>query len=274
MNLRERLLAHVALGHFSLAGVDPDGRLGVNRGQAERGLAKGAKRLAELQDRLHAEGRRSLLVVLQGMDTSGKDGTVKHVMAQMNPQGVGVVGFREPTPEEARRGFLWRIRRALPQPGEIVIFNRSHYEDVLVPRVKKTLDEGALERRYGQINRFEKELVEKRAMTVIKICLHISYEEQRERLIARLRDPGKRWKFSENDLVERGRWDEYMAAYDLAIARCATPWAPWYVVPANRKWFRNWAVAQILTGTLEEMNPAYPQPKLDVEGLEARLRGS
>ena len=274
MNVRDRLLAHAALGHFSLAGVDPDARLGLGRGRAERGLAKGAQRLAELQDRLHAEGRRSLLVVLQGMDTSGKDGTIKHVMAQMNPQGVRVVAFREPTPEEVRRGFLWRIRRALPGPGEIVIFNRSHYEDVLVPRVKKTLEEGVLERRYGQINRFEKELAEKRATTVVKVCLHISYEEQRQRLLARLQDPSKRWKFSEHDLVERGQWDEYMAAYDVAIARCATPWAPWYVVPANRRWFRNWAVAQILTETLEEMNPAYPQPKLDVEGLEAQLRAS
>ena len=142
-------------------------------------------------------------MVLPGVDTSGKDGTIKHVMAQMNPQGVRVVAFREPTPEEVRRGFLWRIRRALPGPGEIVIFNRSHYEDVLVPRVKKALEEGVLERRYGQINRFEKELAEKRATTVVKVCLHISYEEQRQRLLARLQDPSKRWKFSEHDLVER-----------------------------------------------------------------------
>jgi PPK2 family polyphosphate:nucleotide phosphotransferase len=264
-------MAHVALGHFSLAGVDPDNAHGVKRKRAEQGLEKDAARMSNLQARLHAENRRSVLIVLQGLDTSGKDGTIQHTMSQMNPQGVRVVGFKAPTPEEQKHHFLWRIRKALPGPGEIVIFNRSQYEDVLVPRVHKLLPERVIDSRYEQINRFEEETVDKRDTTVIKFCLHISYEEQRQRLLARLHDPTKRWKFSENDINERVFWDDYMAAYDMAIARCSTPYAPWYVIPANKKWFRNWAVAQIVSETLKEMNPVFPQPKLDIKGLEAKL---
>jgi PPK2 family polyphosphate:nucleotide phosphotransferase len=274
MNVRELLMARAADGHFSLSGVNPDSTHGVKRKNAEKGLLKEAARIAELQSRLNAEDRRTVLIVLQGMDTAGKDGTIKHVMAQMNPQGVRVVGFKQPTPQEQRHHFLWRIRKTLPDPGQIVIFNRSQYEDVLVPRVKKLAPDRVLDSRYGQINRFEKETIEGRDTTILKFCLHISYEEQRDRLLARLRDPTKLWKFSEADIRNRVYWDDYMAAYDLALARCSTPYAPWYVIPANKKWFRNWAVAQILSETLAEMNPQYPKPKLDIPALQARLRAS
>ena len=274
MNVRKRLMAHVADGHFSLSGVDPGNSHGVKRAKAEAGLLKHAARIAELQSQLNAENRRTILIVLQGMDTAGKDGTIKHVMSQMNPQGVRVVGFKQPTPEELRHHFLWRIRKALPDPGQIVIFNRSQYEDVLVPRVKKLVPDRVLDSRYEQINRFEKETIDRRDTTIVKLCLHISYEEQRRRLLARLHDPTKLWKFSEEDIRNRVYWDDYMAAYDLAIARCSTPYAPWYVIPANKKWFRNWAVARILSETLREMNPQYPKPKLDVPALEAKLKAS
>jgi PPK2 family polyphosphate:nucleotide phosphotransferase len=274
MNVRDRLMARVADGHFSLSGVDPDGTHGVRRKKAEKQLAKHAEQLAELQERLFAENRRSLLIVLQGLDTAGKDGTIKHVMSAMNPQGVDVRGFKEPTPEERRHQFLWRIRRALPDRGQIMIFNRSHYEDVLVARVKNLAPARVVESRYEQINRFEEEISQRRDITILKFCLHISYEEQRERLLARLHDPTKHWKFKDEDIKNRAYWDEYMAAYDLAIARCSTAYAPWYVIPANKKWFRNWAVAQIVEETLEEMNPQYPRPKLDIPALEAMLEAS
>jgi PPK2 family polyphosphate:nucleotide phosphotransferase len=274
MDIRKRLMAHSADGYFSLSGVDPDDNHGVNRKQAEKDLAKHAGRITDLQDRLWAEGRRTVLVVLQGMDTSGKDGTIKHAMTPMNPQGVRVVGFKQPTPEEQRHNFLWRIRRALPDPPHVVIFNRSHYEDVLVARVRKLVTERVVESRYEQINRFEEELLRRHDTTILKFCLHISYDEQRKRLLERLHDPTKLWKFSETDISVRSQWDEYMAAYDLAIARCSTPQAPWYVIPANKKWFRNWAAARILIDTLAEMNPTYPKPRLDIPGLEAKLKAS
>lgn len=273
MNVRDRLMARIADGHYSLSRVDPDSTLGLSRKKAEKRLEKEALAIGDLQSRLHAENRRTVLIVLQGMDTAGKDGTIKHAMSQMNPQGVRVVGFKEPTPEEQKHQFLWRIRRALPDPGQIVIFNRSHYEDVLVPRVKKLMSDRIIESRYEQINRFEEEIT-KTGTTILKFCLHISYEVQRDRLLARLEDPTKQWKFSEADITNRVYWDDYMAAYDLAIARCSTPTAPWYVIPSNKKWFRNWAVAQIVAESLDEMNPKYPRPKLDIPGLKAKLKAS
>ena len=267
-------MARVADGHYSLSGVDADGTLGIQRKKAEKVLAKRAEQLAELQNRLFAENRRSMLIVLQGLDTAGKDGTIKHVMSSTNPQGVDVRGFKQPTPQEQRHQFLWRIRKALPDRGQIMIFNRSHYEDVLVARVKKLAPERVVESRYEQINRFEEEISERRDVTILKFCLHISYEEQRKRLQARLHVPTKQWKFRDEDIKNRAYWDEYMAAYDLAIAHCSTSYAPWYVIPANKKWFRNWAVARIVAETLGEMNPQYPRPKLDIPALEAMLRAS
>jgi PPK2 family polyphosphate:nucleotide phosphotransferase len=254
-----------------LEGVDPRSTPGVRtKKDAGRQAAKSLVRLWGLQERLYAEGTRSVLVVLQGMDTSGKDGTVRHVFAGLNPAGVNVTGFKTPTDEERRHGFLWRIRRALPGPGDVGIFNRSHYEDVLIVRVHELVPEPVWQKRYGQINRFESE-VAAAGTTVLKCCLHISYEEQRSRILARLEDPTKRWKFKERDLEERKLWSDYQAAYEAALERCSTDIAPWYLVPSDRKWYRNWAIGRMLVETLEEMDPRYPQPKLDIDALEGRL---
>jgi PPK2 family polyphosphate:nucleotide phosphotransferase len=254
-----------------LARIDPrstPGASGKRKAKAE--FAKIEQSLAELQERLWAENRRSLLLVLQGTDTSGKDGTVKHVMSSVNPQGCRVVTFRAPTGEEKRHHFLWRIRRALPDQRVIVIFNRSHYEDVLVPRVKKLLPESEWAGRYDEINRFEQKVVAS-GTTIVKVFLHISFEEQRKRLIERLHDPTKRWKFNPDDLVDRALWVDYQAAYEDALNRCSTQAAPWYVIPSDRKWYRNWAVSRILWETLEEMAPRYPDPDFDIGEMEAWL---
>ena len=253
--------------------VDPDSTPGLTGGKkkAQRDIQKHQEELFELHQRLYAEHNRSLLVVLQGMDTSGKDGTITHVMRSFNPQGVLITAFKAPTPEERRHGFLWRIRRRVPLQGYIGIFNRSHYEDVLIARVHELAPKPVIERRYGQINDFEAELV-RTGTTVVKFCLHISYEEQRRRLIDRLKDPDKHWKFNEHDIDERSRWDDYMAAYGLAVTRCSTPGAPWYVIPADDKLYRNWAVTMVLVETLREMNPKYPRPRLDVPRLLRRLQ--
>ncbi|HEX2646420.1 MAG TPA: PPK2 family polyphosphate kinase [Candidatus Dormibacteraeota bacterium] len=272
-NVRSLLRAQVHDGRFRMVDVDPDSMPGFKGGHhlAERQMVAQQDVLFELHERLFAERKRALLVVLQGMDTSGKDGTVTHVVRNFNPQGVLISGFKAPTPEEKRHGFLWRIRKRVPVAGDIGIFNRSHYEDVLIARVHNLAPPAVIERRYGQINQFEKELV-KSGTLIVKICLHISYAEQRKRLIARLDDANKRWKFSEHDIDERAYWDDYMSAYGLAVTRCSTDWAPWYVVPANDKVYRNWAVTMLLAETLQEMNPQYPQPKLDIPRLMKRLR--
>jgi PPK2 family polyphosphate:nucleotide phosphotransferase len=253
-----------------LSDIDPSGTHGIHKHHAIEEAATSQARLLELQTRLFAEGRRSLLIVLQGMDTSGKDGTVNHVMSHFNPGGFTITNFKIPTADEARHGFLWRIRRALPKPGYIAIFNRSQYEDVLITRVKNLVPSDAIERRYSEINAFESSLVTD-GTTIVKICLHISYEEQRMRLLERLNDPAKRWKFSAHDLIERGHWDEYQVAYELAITHCSSS-VPWYVVPANEKWFRDWAVTEILLETLEQMNPHYPEPVLDIKAMRAQLQ--
>lgn len=256
-----------------MADVDPDSTPGLRGGKvmAQRDMQAHQEELFELHERLYAERKRSLLIVLQGMDTAGKDGTVTHVMRNFNPQGVLITAFKAPTPEEKRHGFLWRIRRRLPVVGDIGIFNRSHYEDVLIARVHNLAPDSVIGRRYGQINAFESDLV-RSGVKVVKLCLHISYAEQRKRLVDRLKTPDKRWKFSEHDIDERAYWDDYMAAYGLAVTRCSTPAAPWYVIPANDKAYRNWAVTRILIETLEEMNPQYPRPRLDVPRLLKRLQ--
>ena len=255
-----------------MADIDPDSTPGLkNTKHVSRELKRHHAKLFNLQERLYAERKRSLLIVLQGMDTSGKDGTVTHVLGGLNPQGVWITTFKAPTPEERRHSFLWRIRKRLPDPGFVGLFNRSHYEDVLVARVHGLAKPPIIERRYDLINRFEKELV-RGGTTVVKFCLHISYDEQRRRLIDRLRDPDKNWKFNPHDVDERAYWDDYMSAYSIAITRCSTPVAPWYVIPADDKDYRNWAVSKILIETLEEMNPQYPHPKLDIPGLIKRLK--
>ena len=271
-SVRELLRAsHGDAPRVNLIDLDPSGTPGAKEGKALRKLAKQHTKLFSLQERLWAEQKRSVLIAMQGMDTSGKDGTVKHVITGLNPTGVSIHAFKAPTPEELRHNFLWRFKRALPLPGTIGIFNRTYYEDVLVARVKHLVTEDTVERRYGEINRFEQQLV-RGNVTVVKLFLHISYEEQKQRLLERLDNPLKHWKFSENDINERAFWDDYTSAYDAALTRCNNKVAPWYIIPANNKWYRDWAVAQILIETLEEMNPQYPMPKLDVKGLEKRLK--
>ena len=254
----------------NLIDIDAADTHGLKEKKALRKLSGQHAELFDLQDRLWAERKRSLLIVMQGMDTSGKDGTVKHVMTGLNPAGVIVNNFRAPTPVEKRHQFLWRFKDALPGPGLIGIFNRSHYEDVLVAKVKRLATEDTIDRRYGEINDFEAALV-KSGTTIVKLCLHISYDEQRRRLEERLENPDKHWKFSANDINERAFWDDYQSAYDAALTRCSTAVAPWYIIPANNKWYRDWAVAQILIETLKDMNPQYPRVRLNVKALMKRL---
>jgi PPK2 family polyphosphate:nucleotide phosphotransferase len=255
-----------------LEGIDPRSTPGVrSRKEAERQSEKSLGRLSELQERLFAEGTRSVLVVLQGMDTSGKGGTVRHVFSSMNPAGVDVASFKKPTDEELQHDFLWRIERRLPAAGQVMVFDRSHYEDVLIVRVRSLVAEAVWRPRYREIVEFE-ERVAAAGTTIVKCMLHISYDEQRERLLARLDDPEKHWKFHEGDLEERQRWQDYQGAYEEAIRECSTDAAPWFVVPSDRKWYRNWAVSSLLVETLEAMDPQLPRPDLDVGALKARLQ--
>ena len=262
-------------GPVELAGYDPAVRpLAPRHEDLADALTAAGKRLRNLQKRLWAEstagGRRRLLLVLQGMDTSGKGGVAKHVVGTLGPIGVQYTGFKAPTEEERKHDFLWRIRRQLPPPGVIAVFDRSHYEDVLVPRVHRTITEEEWQQRYDRINEFEAELVAG-GTTVLKVALNVGYDKQRERLLARLDDPEKHWKFNEQDLDERARWSEYQAAYSDLLERCNTPAAPWFVVPADRKKYRNWAVGELLRETLEQLDPKFPQPALDIPRLKARL---
>jgi PPK2 family polyphosphate:nucleotide phosphotransferase len=271
-NVSDLLRAKLSDGRFRMVDVDPDLTPGLKkRKRARKKMETAHAELFSLQERLFAENKRSVLIVLQAMDTAGKDGTITHVMGHLNPQGVHISTFKAPTAEEKRHNFLWRIRKALPEPGVVGIFNRSHYEDVLIARVHALVKTPVIERRYEVINQFEKELV-RRGTKVLKICLHISYDEQRQRLLDRLKDPDKHWKFHENDINERAYWDDYQSAYGIAITRCSTQWAPWYVIPANDKAYRDWAVSKIVSETLEEMNPQYPHPKLDIPRLVKRLK--
>jgi PPK2 family polyphosphate:nucleotide phosphotransferase len=221
-----------------------------------------AERINEFQDRLYAEGKRALLVILQGTDTSGKDGTVRHVFNRTGPLGVSVTAFKRPSEEELAHDFLWRAHLACPRRGTIGIFNRSHYEDVLVARVKGLAPVEEIEARYEQINGFERMLVEN-GTVVLKFMLHISKEEQAKRLQDRLDEPESRWKFNPGDLEDRKLWDEFQKAYQIMLARCSTEWAPWHVIPADRKWARNAAIATIVRETLETMAPEYPEVAWD-----------
>ncbi|MEU6253542.1 PPK2 family polyphosphate kinase [Streptomyces sp. NPDC047043] len=247
-----------------------------NKQAGRAATARMGKRLADLQERLWAAAttgdRRRLLLVLQGMDTSGKGGTVKHVVGLFNPAGCRVMGFKAPTPEEREHHFLWRVEKELPRPGEIGAFDRSHYEDVLVARVRALAPPDEIERRYEEINRFEQFLADDR-VTVIKCFLHISYEEQRHRLLRRLDRPDKRWKFSPGDIDDRALWPAYQEAYEIALHRCTAPHAPWYVIPADRKWYRDWAVARLLLEHLQALDPQYPEPDYDVAESRERLLG-
>ncbi len=245
--------------------IDPGFKQG-SRKAGEAQAARDQERLNALQRLLYAGTRHSLLIVLQGMDTAGKDGTITHVLGAMNPQGCRVQPFREPTHEEATHDFLWRVHRAVPACGEVVVFNRSHYEAVLVERVHKVVAKPVWSKRYGMIDHFEAGLAEHGTL-VLKFFLHISKEEQLRRFRHRLDDPDRRWKISESDYTERERWDEYMAAYEDALSRCSTEAAPWYVIPADHKWFRNLAVSSIVAERLEALKMRYPEPTADLEKL-------
>lgn len=263
--LRERSPAAVRL-----AAVPPDSTPGITLGRdvdaakarAEKELEANRDKLQKLQYRLWAENKRSLLIVMQGMDTSGKDGVVRHVIAGMNPEGCKVTSFKKPSEIELDHDFLWRIHQQCPAKGEIGVFNRSHYEDVLVVRVHGLVPEKVWRARYETINAFEKSLADS-GTTIVKLFLHISKAEQKERLLARLADPEKNWKFNEGDIAERRKWASYHRAYEEAIAKCNTPHAPWHIIPADRKWYRNWAVSEILVKTLEAMNPQPPKGTFD-----------
>ena len=241
-----------------------------------RGLTKAAARaevianlplIDELVYRLYAESRRALLLVLQGMDTSGKDGTIRKVMRGINPQCCQVVSFKQPSREELAHDYLWRIHKAVPPRGNVGIFNRSHYEDVLVVRVHGLVPKQKWKRRYDEINQFEKMLVDC-DVKIVKIFLHISKDEQRKRLLARLKDPNRRWKFSRHDVAERELWDKYQRAYEDALTRCNTKHAPWHIVPADRKWYRNLVVSRLVLRALERMQPQFPPAEPGIEAIE------
>ncbi len=240
-----------------LARFDPSDTHGHAKQDSEKELAAGLVRLQGLQDRLWAEAKHPVLVVLQGIDAAGKDGTVHHVMSAFSPQGCPVTDFKVPSPLEMSHDYLWRVHQHTPGKGEIAIFNRSHYEDVLVVRVHELVPKGTWRRRYAQINDWERLLVEE-GTTVVKFFLLIDRDEQRRRFQDRYADPTKRWKFKMGDLAERARWDDYTRAFEDALGKCSTAAAPWYVIPANKNWFRNLAVAEILGDVLEELRPAYP----------------
>ena len=233
-----------------------------------------ADELRDLQERLWAEstagGRRSVLLVLQGMDTAGKGGVTEHVVGVCGPIGVQYTAFKKPTEEELEHHFLWRIRKRLPPAGTIGVFDRSHYEDVLITRVHGLVSDTDARARYAEINAFEAELAAA-GTTVVKCFLHISYKTQRKRLLGRLDDPDKHWKFNEGDIDERGHWDAYRTAYADALAACNTPAAPWYVIPGDKKKYRNWLVAELVREVLHELDPQYPHPDLDIDALKARL---
>ncbi|SEB10538.1 polyphosphate kinase 2 family protein [Leifsonia sp. 21MFCrub1.1] len=264
---------------FDLADQPTDGTPGFDGGKTEGqdALAAGRDKLAELQEKLYACGRegdtRSVLLVLQAMDTAGKGGIVSHVIGAMNPGGVHYAGFGKPTPEELAHDFLWRIWREVPSAGQVGVFDRSHYEDVLIGRVRQLAPPDELERRYGAITGFEHELAES-GTTIVKVMLHISRGEQKKRLAARLDDRTKLWKFNPADVDERLRWDDYQEAYQIALERTTTAEAPWFVVPADHKWYARVAVQQLLIHTLERLDLEWPMPDYDVEEQKRRLAAS
>lgn len=251
---------------LDLSAHDPQSKAGFDGGKRDgkAALPDYRTRLSELQERLWAEKKQSLLVVIQAIDTGGKDGTIRHVFSGVNPQGVRVTSFGRPNDRELAHDYLWRIHRETPEDGYIKIFNRSHYEDVLVVRVHDLVPEAQWSRRYSHIRGFEKMLHEERT-TVVKLFLNISKDEQKQRLQARLDEPDKNWKFNKSDLRDRALWEDYQEAFQVALQETSTEHAPWYVVPANRKWYRNLVVSSILIETLETMNPRFPEPE---EGLD------
>jgi PPK2 family polyphosphate:nucleotide phosphotransferase len=265
-------------GPVDLAALDSGATPGFtgDKQEGKTALAALGDDLADLQERLYAEASadigpgRAVLLVLQGMDTSGKGGVLRHTVGLVDPQGVSITSFKAPTKDELKHNFLWRIRKALPTRGRIGVFDRSHYEDVLIARVRSLAPEDEIERRYDEINAFEAE-VAGAGITMIKCMLHISAATQKERLLARLADPTKHWKFNPQDIDERRRWPEYRRAYEIALERTNTEVAPWYVVPSDRKWYRNLAIGQLLHETLTNMAPTWPAADFDVDEQRRRL---
>ena len=272
-------LLQVSPGPVDLSAIDPQSTPGFDGDKAagEAALEAMAPTLADLQEKLFAHGytggAKSLLLVIQGMDTSGKGGTLKHAVGIFDPGGIRIKSFKKPTKEELAHDFLWRIEKEVPAHGYVGIFDRSHYEDVLVARVHELADAEEIERRYGAINAFERRLTEE-GTTIVKCMLHISHEEQRERLLARLDDETKQWKYKPDDVDERKLWDQYQEAYAIALERCSTDAAPWHVVPANKKWYRSWAIATLLTEALEAMGLDWPAPSYDVDVEKKRVAES
>lgn len=252
-----------------LSNWDPNDRSGFDGGKKKAGvrLQELVAELQKLQEVLYAQHRHKVLVVLQAMDTGGKDGAIRHVFGPLNPQGVRVSSFKKPSQEEMDHDFLWRIHQQAPGKGEITIFNRSHYEDVLVVRVHNLVPKAVWSKRYEIINNFEKMLVAE-GTTILKFYLHIDLDEQKKRLQARIDDPNKHWKLSPSDLPERKLWAEYMAVYEAAIARTSTKWAPWYIVPANREWYRDIVIAATVVDALKKLDMKYPESQVDVASLK------
>lgn len=259
-----------------LADLDPRATIGFDGDKAagKEALAAVGAELSELQERLHADGvrggRRSVLVVLQGMDTSGKGGTIRKVAGTVDPLGVRIAAFGRPTPEELEHDFLWRIERRMPAPGQLVFFDRSHYEDVLAARVRGLAQDDEIDRRYDAINDFERAYVEEGGV-IVKCLLHIDRDVQADRLRSRLDDPTKHWKFDPSDLDDRELWPQYLEAYETVLERCSTDVAPWFVVPSGRKWYRSWAVASLLLEHLRTLDLSWPEATFDVEAARARL---
>lgn len=250
----------------SLGDFDPDDTGDWTKETARKALKARQDRMRELQEVLYAEHKHALLIVLQAMDAGGKDGTIRKVMHGINPQGVRVTSFKQPTPEELDHDFLWRIHQHVPPLGMIGIFNRSHYEDVLIVRVNGLVPKRVWQARYDHINAFERLLADS-GVTILKFYLHISKDEQKKRFEDRLKEPDKHWKFSRGDLAVRERWNDYMAAYEDALTRCNTPWAPWHVVPANRKWYRDLVVCDTIVAALESLDMRYPDPEPDLDAV-------
>jgi len=256
-------------GHIRLADISPSRKAKYQKREALKKIEQLRLKMNDLQQRLFAERKRSLLIVLQALDAGGKDGVIKHVIGSMNPDGCHVANFKEPTQQELSHDFLWRIEAQTPAKGEIAIFNRSHYEDVLIVRVHNLVSKSVWSQRYDQINDFERRL-NLNGTHILKFFLHISKEEQLARFDQRLDDPAKRWKISESDYSEREYWDDYLRAYEDAFARCNTDGAPWFVIPADHKWFRDLAISEIIVSTMEEMNFQVPQPTVNIEEIRRK----
>ncbi|MEZ5217248.1 MAG: polyphosphate kinase 2 family protein [Ilumatobacteraceae bacterium] len=271
-SFRDLFRARPLDGVLNLAGYDPTWTPAAPSKSDAKDAVEGAlaERLFDAHELLYASKERSVLLVLQGLDCSGKNGTIKHVVISMNPAGVRTASFKVPSEAEREQHFLQRYRERLPEPGQLAVFDRSHYEDVIVPLVHTDLDEDGIRHRIDEINDFERELHD-RGTEMVKCLLHISFDEQRDRFLRRLRRDDKRWKFSEADVDTRRQWNEFQASYGMVAGMTSPDHAPWYVIPADHKWYRNWAIANLLIEVLDAMGLAYPQPELDIERLRARL---